>query len=82
MSSFVPAVLQNAVPHEVVRSLGVIHRGRGKQELYKERAPEMSRLLTVLLLNKQGFDAGRYIAIERLIEQTKESYYDTPLLSG
>ena len=37
----------------------------------------MSRLLTVLLLNKQGFEVGRYVSIERLIEQTKESYYDT-----
>jgi Fic family protein len=37
----------------------------------------MSRLLTVMLLNQQGFEVGRYVSIERLIEQTKESYYDT-----
>ena len=41
MSSFVPAVLGRAVPHEIVLSLGAIQRGRGRQELYQERAPEM-----------------------------------------
>ncbi|HEV2956620.1 MAG TPA: Fic family protein [Xanthobacteraceae bacterium] len=37
----------------------------------------MARLLTVLLLHQQGYDVSRYISLERLIEQTKESYYDT-----
>ncbi|HXQ66624.1 MAG TPA: Fic family protein [Alphaproteobacteria bacterium] len=37
----------------------------------------MARLLTVLLLHQQGYEVGRYISLERLIEQTKESYYDT-----
>jgi Fic family protein len=37
----------------------------------------LSRLLTVMLLHKQGFEVGRYVSLERLIEQTKESYYDT-----
>jgi len=36
-----------------------------------------SRLLTVLLLYHQGYDVGRYISLERVFEQTKESYYDT-----
>jgi Fic family protein len=37
----------------------------------------MARLLTVLLLHQQGYEVGRYASLERLIEQTKESYYDT-----
>jgi Fic family protein len=37
----------------------------------------MARLLTVLALYHQGYEVGRYISLERLIEQTKESYYDT-----
>ena len=37
----------------------------------------MARLLSVLLLHQQGYEVGRYISLERLIEQTKESYYDT-----
>jgi len=36
-----------------------------------------SRLLTVLLLYHQGYDVGRYISLERVFEQTQESYYDT-----
>jgi Fic family protein len=41
MPSFVPAILQRPVPHRVVRTLAEIHRSRGKQELYRERAPEV-----------------------------------------
>jgi Fic family protein len=37
----------------------------------------MARLVTVLLLHQQGYDVSRYISLELLIEQTKESYYDT-----
>ena len=35
----------------------------------------MSRLLTLLLLYKSGYLVGRYISIEMLIEETKETYY-------
>ncbi len=37
----------------------------------------MSRLLTLLLLYKAGYIAGKYISIEAIIEQTKETYYET-----
>lgn len=36
----------------------------------------MSRLLTLLLLYRAGYIVGQYISIEKLIEQTKESYYE------
>ena len=36
----------------------------------------MSRLLTLLLLYRAGYIAGKYISIEKLIEQTKETYYE------
>jgi len=36
----------------------------------------ISRLLTVLLLHKAGYEVGLYISIERIIEETKESYYE------
>lgn len=36
----------------------------------------MSRLLTLLLLYRAGYIAGMYISIEKLIEQTKETYYE------
>lgn len=37
----------------------------------------MARLLTLLMLYKFGYEAGRYISLEKLIEKTKESYYET-----
>lgn len=36
----------------------------------------MSRLLTLLLLYKSGYIVGKYISIEKIVEKTKESYYD------
>ncbi len=36
----------------------------------------ISRLLTTLLLYKSGFMVGRYISIEKKIEETKGVYYD------
>lgn len=36
----------------------------------------MSRLLTLLLLYRAGYIVGKYISIEKLIERTKETYYE------
>ena len=36
----------------------------------------ISRLLTLLLLYKSGYIVGKYISIEKIIEETKETYYD------
>ncbi|NEG89936.1 Fic family protein [Bifidobacterium aerophilum] len=36
----------------------------------------MSRLLTLLLMYRNGFEIGKYISIEHIIEQTKDTYYD------
>jgi Fic family protein len=37
----------------------------------------MARLLTLLLLYRAGFEAGRYISLEQVVEQNKDGYYDT-----
>lgn len=37
----------------------------------------ISRLIVVLLLYHFGYDVCQYISLERLIEKTKESYYET-----
>lgn len=37
----------------------------------------MSRLLTLLLLYRSGYIVGKYISIEKMIESTKETYYET-----
>lgn len=36
----------------------------------------MSRLLTLLLLYQNGYEVGKYISIEKQIEETKDIYYD------
>ena len=36
----------------------------------------MSRLLTLLLMYRADFDVGKYVSIERIIECTKDTYYD------
>ena len=36
----------------------------------------MSRLLTLLLLYQSGFIVGKYISIEKIIEGSKETYYE------
>ncbi|WP_168123823.1 Fic family protein [Paenibacillus sp. HB172176] len=37
----------------------------------------MARLLTLLMLYQAGYEVGRYISLEKCIEDTKEQYYDT-----
>ena len=36
----------------------------------------VGRLLTLLLLYQHGYEVGRYISLERLVEESKESYYE------
>jgi Fic family protein len=42
----------------------------------------MARLLTLLILYHFGYEVGRYISLEKIIEETKESYYETLKLSS
>jgi Fic family protein len=42
----------------------------------------MARLLSLLALYHQGYEVGRYISLERIIEKTKESYYETLYISS
>lgn len=37
----------------------------------------ISRLLKLLLLYQAGFEVGRFISLERIIEQSKETYYES-----
>ena len=37
----------------------------------------IARLLTLMLLYKANYEVGRYISLERVIEDSKESYYET-----
>ncbi len=44
--------------------------------LFNDGNGRMSRLLTLLLLYKANYLVGKYISIEKIIEDTKDSYYD------
>lgn len=37
----------------------------------------MARLLTLVLLYRFGYDVGRFISLERIFEESKQSYYET-----
>ncbi len=43
---------------------------------FRDGNGRMSRLWTLLLLYQAGYFVGRYISIEKLIEQSKDSYYE------
>ncbi len=42
----------------------------------------VSRLLTVLMLHQADYTVGRYISLERLIEESRETYYEALQLSS
>ena len=43
---------------------------------FRDGNGRVSRLLTLLLLYRQGYEVGRYISLERIIEETKQTYYE------
>lgn len=43
---------------------------------FKDGNGRMSRLLTLLLLYQNGYIVGKYISLEKLIERTKDNYYE------
>lgn len=49
---------------------------------FRDGNGRMSRLLMLLELHQLGFDVGKYISLERLIEKTKAQYYNTLLKSS
>ena len=44
---------------------------------FRDGNGRMSRLITLLLLYKNGFDAGKYISFEEQINNNKAYYYDS-----
>lgn len=49
---------------------------------FRDGNGRVSRLLLLLTLYRLGFTAGRYISIERIIEQSKARYYETLQISS
>jgi len=43
---------------------------------FRDGNGRVSRLLTLLALYQNGYEVGRYISLERLVEESKEDYYE------
>ncbi len=43
---------------------------------FKDGNGRVARLLTLLLLYHAGYSVGRYISLERIVEESRESYYE------
>jgi len=43
---------------------------------FKDGNGRIGRLLTLLLLYQSGYQVGRFISLERIVEQSRETYYD------
>lgn len=44
---------------------------------FRDGNGRVSRLVTLLALYQHGYQVGKYISIERIIEQSKETYYES-----
>ena len=49
---------------------------------FRDGNGRMARLISLLLLYQSGFEVGRFISLENIIEETRESYYDTLYVSS
>ena len=43
---------------------------------FRDGNGRISRLLTLLALHQHGYEVGRYVSLERLIEESREEYYE------
>ena len=44
---------------------------------FRDGNGRMGRLLSLLLLYQAGYELGRYVSLELIVEETKDGYYDT-----
>ncbi len=44
---------------------------------FRDGNGRVSRLLTLLVLYHHGYNVGKFIGLERIVEQTKETYYES-----
>lgn len=49
---------------------------------FKDGNGRIGRLLTLLLLYHAGYEVGRFISLERIVEESKETYYESLLASS
>ena len=67
------AIDQNHIPPLV--AIGALVLDFLCTHLFRDGNGRVSRLLTLLALYQHGYEVGRYISLERLIEEAKEDYY-------
>jgi len=58
-----------------VRSAATGH-GRRTERKFTDGNGRVGRLLSLLLLYHFDYQVGRYVSVERLIEESRETYYD------
>ena len=49
---------------------------------FRDGNGRLSRLMTLLLLYRNGFDAGKYVSFEGVINSSKREYYESLRLSS
>lgn len=49
---------------------------------FRDGNGRMARLLTLLLLYQSGYDVGRYVSLERLVNEARDGYYDSLRAAG
>jgi len=49
---------------------------------FRDGNGRISRLLTLLALYQAGYEIGRYVSLERLIDETRDTYYDALRAAG
>lgn len=49
---------------------------------FRDGNGRMGRLLTLLLLYQAGYDVGRYVSLERLVQKSSETYYEALRAAG
>jgi Fic family protein len=49
---------------------------------FRDGNGRISRLLTLLALYQAGYEIGRYVSLERLIDQTRDTYYEALQAAG
>ena len=77
-----PAGCSEASDGPSAHRAGGIQPGLPLHPPFRDGNGRVSRLLLLLLCYHQGLEVGRYISLERLIEQNKERYYETLKLSS
>ena len=49
---------------------------------FRDGNGRISRLLTLLALYQHGYEVGRYVSLERIVEESRDRYYETLRLSS